>query len=808
MNNFWKDVIFGARTQLKTPAVTFAVVLTLAFGIAANGVAFSLVNSFFLRPLPINEPERLVRIYSNYASGLQYFTVSYPDYADICRLSAVFSGVLVDKPVPVNLGVSGASERLWGSRVSGNYFSLLGVRPAFGRFFAGEEAEPLGSYPVVVLNNGLWQRHFGASRNIFGEGVVLNGQPYNVIGVAPEEFHGINLGLLPDLWLPENHLLPSTVDNRGARGYFAMGRLQPGVTIDQARAALDSLARHLQELYPTTNQGIRFAVLPESEGRVHPMARSGVLGVSGVMIAVAVLLLSLACANVAGILLVRAVSRRREVGVRLALGATRSRIIRQFLTEGALSSLLAGGLGLALAWTITTILSAVHLPTRIPLYVDLGLDVRVLAFSFVITVLTGILCGMAPALEASRSDLITMLKDAEAASRLRQSRLRSGLVAAQVALSTILLIGGGLFLRSLQNAQRVDLGFEPKGVVMTSLDLGLQGYQPEEARLFWHKLVDRLLALPGTESVSLASTVPFELNITTTSIAPEGFQAPADNGWPSIDVATVDSNYFSTMGIPLLEGRDFSERDTEASPPVVIVNDELARRFWPGTSALAKRVLTRAGRAYEVIGVAKKGKYLTLGEAPKPYVYFPLQQSEARAMTVLARGKGNPTTYLHEVRDAVRALDSTVPLYNVTTMSEHVDVALAPARSGATVLNVVGLVALVLTSLGLYGTIAHTVSRRTYEIGVRRALGAQDRDVIWLVVRQAMLLVLLGLAGGVSLSLAGSRLLSSLLYGVKASDPLVFGLAPVVLVVVCIVASSVPSYWAIRIDASRALRHE
>lgn len=805
MHGWWNDLVFAARTQLKTPAVTLAVVLTLAFGIAANNVAFSLVNGFFLRPLPVEEPQQLVRIYTSYASGLQYFTLSYPDYADIRNLSAVFSGVLVEQPVPVSLGVPGSNERVWGQLVAGGYFSLLGVRPAAGRFFTPEEEEARGADPIVVLSYGLWQRRFGGSRSVLGETVILNGRPCKVIGVAADSFHGVTLGLLPELWRPASR---DPSENRGGRGFFGVGRLQPGVTIDQARAALDLLARQLQQSYPGTNRGIRFAVLSEAEGRVHPMFRGSLLGFSGVLAAVAGLLLLVACANVAGILLVRAASRRKEIGIRLALGATRGRVVRQLLTESACLSLLAGGVGLGLACTVTRVLSAVHLPTRVPLFIDLGLDARVLGFSLVVTVATGVLFGLAPAFEGSRLDLVTMLKDANVARGLRLARLRRALVAAQVALAMVLLIGGGLFLRSLQSAHRVDVGFEPRGVVTASLDLGLQGYSRADARQFWRRLVERVAALPQAQSVSLASTVPFELNITTMSLAPEGYQPPADGGWPSIDWAIVDSGYFATMRVPLLEGRDFSEHDTDAAPSIVIVNDVLARQFWPGKSAVGRRLTTRAGQGHTVIGVTRRTKYLTLGEAPKPYVYFPLNQSDARAMTVLVRGAGDPTTLLRGVRETVRAMGETVPLYNVTTMSAHVDTALVPATSGAMALSIIGLVALAITSLGLYGTMAQTVSRRTYEIGVRRALGARDGDVVLLVVRQTMLLMLLGLAAGEVLGFVGSGLLSSLLYGVGASDALVFSFAPLVLTLVSVVACWVPASRAIRIDAARALRDE
>jgi len=800
----WKDVTLASRMLLKSPAVAAALLVTLAFGIAANCVAFSLINSFFIRSLPVHEPEQLVRVYSTFASGHQYFTVSYPDYADMRQLSAAFSGVIIDEPVAASFGVPGANEHLWGSRVSGDYFSVLGVRPAQGRFFGAAEALESEGEPVVVLSYGLWQRRFHASPEVLGKTAILNGKQCTIIGVVPQHFRGIHIGLSPEFWLPVNR----DGRDRGARQYFVTGRLRPGMTVDQARAALDVLARRLQHSYPSSNQGIRFTVLPETQGRVHPVARGGILGFSGVLFAVAVLVLGVACANIAGILLVRAASRRKEIGVRLALGASRGRIIRQFLTESVLLSLLGGGLGLALAWAVMKVLGAVRFPTRVPLYFDIGLDIRVLGFSFLLTVFVGILCGLSPALKTSKADLVNMLQEGEARAGWRRSRLRAVLVAAQVALSTVLIIGSGLFLRSLQNARQLDVGFDPEGVVRTSLDLGLQGYRPVEARQFWRRLVERLTALPGTQSVSLASALPFELNITTTNLAPQGYQASTEGGWPSIDFAIVHSDYFRTLRIPLLEGTDFSARDDTGSwAPVVIVNDVLARQFWPGASAVGKRVMT-AGRLLEVVGVARQGKYLTLGEQPKPFVYFPLSQSDSTAMTILVRSAGAPSKVLQEVRDVVRAMDHTVPLYNATTMSEHVDFALFPAKAGATVLNIVGMVALTLMALGLYGTLAHMVGRRTFEIGVRRALGAQDSEIVALVARQTALLVLTGLAVGIFSGFAGSRLLGSLLYGMEDMDPVVFCIAGILLLLVSVLATCGPAYRAVRIHAAIALRYE
>lgn len=812
LEQMWTDVSFGVRSQLKTPVVSIAIVATLALGVAAASVAFSLLNGFFLRPLPVHEPERLVRIFTSYAAGLQYFTVSYPDYLDMRELTHVFSGALAEEPAPVTIAVPGSFERIWGEVVSSGYFPLLGVRPAHGRFFTTEEDTTTGGHPVVVLSHGLWKRAFGGQRDAVGRTLVLNGRPFTIVGVTPAEFHGMTLGLVSELWLPavqeKEFRRGDSLHSRAGRGYFVIGRLRPGVSIEEARASLDRLADHLQREFFGSNRGVRFTVIAESAGRVNPVVRAGVLGSTSVLMAVALLMLLVACANVAGVLLVRASARRTEIGVRLALGATRGRIVRQLLTEGALLSFVAGGIGVLLAWATTGILSAIRVTIArgAPVTVDFGLDVRVLAFSFVVTALTGMAFGLAPALDASQTDLVTALKNGDIRRGLRPSRLRSALVVAQVAVSMLLLVGGGLLLRSLENAHRTDLGFDPRGVVTMSADPGFADGSPRASAQFWPRLIDAIGRIPGTESVSLATRLPLDLGIVAGRIAPEGYQPPVAGGWPVVDFAGVGPSFFHTLRIPLLEGREF--RDTDVSGEVVIVNDVLARQFWPGAVAVGKRVTIGARRTAEVIGVARSTKYLSIGEAPKPYVYEPLQAGDARSATVVVRSTGDAAAHLRAVREAVRAIDPGVPLYNVTTMADRLAVALAPAAAGATVLAVVAAMALALTAFGLYGTIAQTVSHRTYEIGVRRALGAADADVVRLVVGAALTCVSIGLASGFALGWGASRLVRSLLYGVAAVGPVVFGVAAIVLVIVCVIASAIPSWRAVRINAATALRYE
>jgi putative ABC transport system permease protein len=811
-DQFRSDLAFGFRQQLKTPANSLVIVVTLALGIAATSISFSLVNGFFIRPLPIHDPARVVRLYNTYANGFQYFTISYPDFEDMRALRDVFADAVLEEPAAFSVGAGGGSERIWGELVSERYFAVLGVTPQFGRFFAPQE-ESTGER-VVVLSHGLWKRRFGADAGAVNGTLALDGERFRVVGVAPDGFGGTTLGFAADLWVPiatrSQMRLGDNKANRGAGRYFGLARLQPGVTLAQARASLDILALRLQREFPISNTGVRFTVLSESDGRVFPMFRGAVLGASAAVVAVAVLVLLIACANVAGVLMVRAAARRTEIGVRLALGATRTRIVAQLLTEAASLSIVAGGLGILIAWQATTFLSAIRVTIArgAPVSVDVGLDVRVLAASVVIMVATALVFGLAPALEASQLDLVGALKDAEIRRGLRSSRLRHALVAGQVALSMLLLAGGGLFIRSLQHVRQIDLGFDPNGVVTTAVDLRLQGYSDQESRRFWDRLLNDLRRLPRTQSVSVTTRVPLDLGIVGTRLGPEGARPGDEANWATLECGVIDPDYFRTLRIPLLDGRGFTDGDTQSSSPVIILNDVIAHQFWPGARAVGRRVVNATGERYEVVGVVRRSKYMSVGEEPRPYVYFPLARNGADAAGIVARGTGDAGTYLREIGDAIHAIAPDVALYDVSTMADRVRKSMAPALGGATALSIVALMALVLTSLGLYGTIAQVVSRRTYEIGVRRALGARDRDVVRLVVGDAIGLVIAGTAIGLAGGFGIAPLLRSVLYDVDRLDPLAFGVAPLVLLAVCIMGSWIPTWRAVRINAATALRYE
>jgi predicted permease len=810
------QITHAVRSHVKRPAATVVIVLVLALGVAATSVSFSLVNGFFVRPIAIPDPGRFVRLYSAYPQGEPYFTFSYPDFRDMRALATTFAAAAAEQPEPFIVARSGAPERLWAELVSDGYFPALGLAPSLGRFFTFSEDAVPGGDAVVVLSHGLWTRLFGRRVDAIGDRILLNGQSFQVIGVAPQRFGGTTLGFTSELWIPAaaepRVRLDRTVPQRGARGWFGMARLQPGVGVGEARAALDTLARQLQRAYTDTNSGVGFTALPESEGRIFPMLRGRILAGALVTVAVAGLVLVVTCANVAGLLLVRARSRRREIGIRIALGASRGQVIAQLMAEAAVLAGAAGAVGLVLSWQLTSFLATVRLAIArgAPASVDVSMDVRVLTGSVIAVGAMGLLFGLVPALDASRTDVITSLKDgpgtpAEGASGL----LRRLLVGLQVALATVLLATGGLFLRSLMNAQQIDLGFEPRAVVEASLDVRAHRLAPAALDAFWQHLVREIRGMPGVESASLAARLPLDLGLTRIALGPEGFQPPPNQPWPAVEFARVDTDYFRTLRIPLLDGRDFVEDDGPRSPQVAIVNDVAAHLFWPGAASVVGRVVVAPNaERWRVVGVARRSKYFSIGEAPRPYVYFPVRQGGGHSLTMVARVAGDTSAALRAIAARLRSLDPMSPPYDTSTMSARVAVALAPASGGTAALAIVGLLALVLTSLGLYGVVAQTIAGRTYEIAVRRALGANDLHVIGLVAGQVMALVVGGIAAGLAASVGGARLLRALLYGVTAADPLVFAIAPIVLVAVCTAAALVPARRAVRISAAHALRCE
>jgi predicted permease len=796
----WRDLLFGIRWHLKTPLSTAAIVVTLAIGIGATAASFSIANAFFIRPLPISEPEQVVRIYGyREGSTAQYFPVSDDDLRELRGLRPVFEDAVVEQPRPFIIGTAGSYERIWGEMVSARYFTVLGVTPVLGRVFTAQDGER-GS-AVAVLGHGMWMREFGGDPAVLDREVRIDGRLHRVIGIAPAAFRGTLLSFTSDVWVPGS---PEPSDG------FALARLRPGVQIDQVRAAVDGLARRLEREDPGRNQGARLAAFGERHGRVPPPFHDGVLGFSALLVAAALLATALACANVAGVLVARAAARRAEIGTRLALGASRARVVAQLLAESVPLSIAAGVLGTLAAWQATRAIGAIVVPLArgAQLSLDVGIDRRVLGISIAATMLTGILFGLVPAFEASRTSVLAALRSSPRGGGSPAGRLQRLLLAAQVAASMVLLAGGGFFVQSLRHAADVDLGFDPARVVTTSVDIRVRNDPPEAARRFWTQLIDDVRRLPDTESASLTARLPLELGIVELSLAPEGFQPQAGRGWPSAEFSVVDGGYFDTLRIPILDGRDFDGRDTADATPAIIVNDVVAGQFWPDGAAVGRTVVDTSGTRFEVVGVVRRSKYLSIGEEPKPYVYFPLGQGSPSAMTIVARSAGDSAAYLRDIAAAVARADPTAPSYEAGLLSARVDTALAPTSGAAATLGIVSLMALLLTSLGLFGAVAQAVSRRTYEIGVRRALGARDRNVASLVMRDTIAATAVGALGGLALALPAAHLLEALLYDVAATDPTVLGACVAVLLAVCAAAAVLPTMRAIRMDPATALRHE
>jgi macrolide transport system ATP-binding/permease protein len=812
--DLWQDLRYGARMLMKSPGFTLVIVLTLALGIGANTTMFSLLDAVLFRPLPgIAEAERVVQIGRAISRG-GLGSISCPDYRDYRDQNSTFAGVAAESAEQFHLGSDKIAIRVKGAMVSGNYFDVLGVRAAQGRLLQPYEAEIEGANPVAVISERVWRKEFGAEP-VIGKTISLNSYRYTVIGVAAEFNGTVRLKERTDVWIPMtmwrqgNPLMAqSGVDWLNSRGsnLWLFGRLKPGVTIERAQADLSTIAKRLGRTYPETNakQGVRVV----AEFGMSPRERMEIGLLIGVLFGVVVIVLLIACANVAGLTLARACARRKEMGIRLALGAGRFRLARQLLTESAALALLGGALSIAVAlWLIYWIRAA--LPDEIR---DAGAQIgftpdwRVLGLTVGLSGVTGLLFGLAPALQFSKPDLIPALTDSGGSFSYRGGgRLRGVLVVVQIALSLVLLISAGLCVRTLQNATAIDVGFATENVLTAKFDLERQNYSEAQGREFYRRLLERLAVLPGAQAASLSLNTPLSRRGSGVFIA-------VDNR-PPVDVVynVVTPGHLDTMGIPLLLGRQFTERDDAGSPRVAVINETFARQVWPNENPVGKffKLRPRAdNQSVEVIGVGRDARGQSLIDDPPRVAYFPLAQRYSGEMTLHLRSATKPELLTAALRQEIRALDPTLPVYNVKTLEQYQRDYLFTQRFQAALIGGFGLLALALASLGLYGALSYGVAQRTQEIGVRMALGARTGDVLRLVVGKGIRLIAAGVALGLAGALAAARVLKSLLFGVSATDPLTYAAVAALLTCVALLACYIPARRATKVDPLIALRFE
>lgn len=812
MSTFLHDIRSARRLLTKNPGFTLIAVLTLGLGIGLNTAVFSAIDALLLRSLPgVRAPERLVQAYRSWP-GIEFGSWGPLNMHDVRdRTRDVFQDMALWGFTPINLASDGKTQRVFGNMVSANFFNVLGATAARGRTFVAAEDQNPGANPVVVVSHEAWQGMFGGDPQIIGRTLTLNGAPYEVIGVMPANFRGPLPVIAPAMWVPLTQIAQIDPNNRTAltsrdnNFMQVIARLKDGVTLEQASARMTAVHAQLASDMPDEYRIGGFALVAQDEAGIHPMMRNAQVGLSAVVMAVVVMLLLIACVNVANLFLARARDRWREMAVRLSLGARRPVIIRQLLTESLLFALVAGLVGVAIAAWAMSLLNRIQLPFDVSFSPNLQLSVPVLVFTLIATVVTGVLFGLAPALQATRPALIPALKG-EAPAGDSRSRASRTLVVVQMALSMVLLVSAGLFLRNLRAATEVDKGFTGGNVLMADLQPDLQGYSRERSRHFYNTLVERIRQAPGVEAVSYNENLPLGLSNSQTGVEIPGY-SPAPDEQMSIDYDVVSPEYFTAMGIQVVRGRGFAVTDDSAAPRAMVVNERFVERFWPGQDAVGKTLRAR-GAEHTVIGVVPTGKYRSLGEAPLAYAYYAKAQSRRQDATLQIRTRGDPILLVPVLRSEVAALDPALPLSNVRTLNTHLGLTLLPARLAGGALAVFGLLGLLLASVGIYGVMSYSVAQRTREIGIRMAIGAARGEVIRLILRQGLTMVGIGAGIGLALSFGASQLIRSLLYGGNALDPVTFIGVPALLTAVAALAIFVPARRAAGVDPVRAIRTE
>jgi macrolide transport system ATP-binding/permease protein len=818
MGDFMQDLRYGLRVLAKSPGFTIVAVLSLTLGIGANTTIFTLTKAVFLQSIPVKEPSRVVSLYSTAQSRggplQEFLPTPVLNAIDYREKNTVFSGSAIAIFNGMNLTISGKEQQVFAELVNANLFDVLGVQPVVGRDFSAEE--DTSPKPVAILSYALWSRQFGKDPQILGTAIQLDQQEYNVIGVMPSSFHDVGVLGSPDVWIPismHDQALTGPVkdfyNQRAFRMASMVARLKPGVTVAQAQASIHTLGVQLEKEYPKDNGGRNEELVPIDQTGIPPQARSIFVRAGTLMSVVVGLVLLIACANVANLLLARATQRQREIGTRLALGASRIRLIRQLLTESLLMGLLAGVLGIVSAYWGRKLLVSL-LPPGLAARLDLSLDARVLIYTLALSLLATALFGLVPAIESTKADRIAALKDRTGAptGSARWYGLRGVLVMIQVALSLIALVGAGLFIHSLSNAQKIDPGFEVQHAMVAFVNMASEHYGQPQAEQFYKDVVDRLRELPMVQDAAISDTLPFSGGLARTTFT-DGVDTNDPRNGKLTPVIATGPGYFTAAGITMLRGRDFTEHDDAQGAMVGIVNRAMTQQFWPGQDPIGKHIHF-LGEPWDIaiVGEVNTVKYQTLGEPPQAIVYLPLKQHYAPAAVLLVHTKGDPEKALPSIRSTEQSLAPDVPLLNVRTVSQVLVQSLVAPRVGAQLLGGFGLLALVLAAIGTYGVMSYSVNQRSQEIGIRMTLGAQPGDVMRLVLGGGLAMVCTGVAAGLVVSSLLARSMSTLLYGIGAFDAPSFLLTAALLIGVAMAACYLPARRAMRVDPIIALRYE
>jgi len=805
MDHLLQDSRLALRGLWYRPGFTAAALVTLALGIGANTATFSAINKLVLRPLPVDRPDELVYLNTNHGNNL-----SYPAYRDLGDRTRALSGLIAYRPAPVSLSLSSTNAHVFGYEVTGNYFEVLGVKAMLGRTLTPTDDQKRLGHPVAVLSYAAWRRRFAGDAEVIGKTTKINGLAYTVVGVMPREFFGTELLLAPELWVPmamEPQIEPGNdwLDNRNTWNCWVVGRRSPGVTTSQAESELNAIVAQLARDFRSL-EGTRIVLSPP--GLAGNALRGAVIGFASVLMAVSVLVLLIACTNLANLLLARASDRRKEIAIRLAIGASKWRLIRQLLGESLLLSLTGAAGGVLLAIWLASLISSWRPPLDIPVNFELPLDHRVLAFTIAAGLLTAVLFGLAPAIQSVRVDLVSALKSALFQERRRRWQPRELLVTVQIALSVVLLIATAMVVRSLQSALTINIGFNPNNAAAVGVDLGLAGYDESRGREFQRRVAAKVAALPGIQSAGLADTIPLSIDQSHTTVYRADKPEPKPGESTHANYYRVDPEYFRTIQTRILAGRSFDSRDRAGAPRVAIINQALARRLFPNENAVGRRLVGWGEGPAEIVGIAEDGKYDSLSDSDALAVYWPIEQYYNSTAMILARSPLPSDQVVRMLQNAVRELDPSLPFYQAGSLDDHLRLPLLPARLAASMLGAFGGLAIVLAATGVYGVMSYAVSRRRREIGIRMAIGATRQQVMRMVLGRTVILLASGASIGVPLALAAGGLLSPVLYNVSPRNPGAFAIGSAVMAAVAFAAAWLPAIRASHIEPASALRDE